>query len=92
MPDNEAIYTIPLRKAKEVQKNRRAPYAIRIIKDYIARHMKVDEENVWIDNRVNEYIWARGIEKIPPRIRVKATKFEEDGLVEVVFAEDNVSA
>ena len=92
MAESEAVYTIPLRKAREVPRTRRAPYAIRLIKEYISRHMKVDEDNVWIDNRVNEYIWSRGIEKVPPRIRVKAIKFEEEGIVEVVFAEDNVGA
>jgi len=45
------------------------------------KHMK--SESVWIDNRVNEIIWARGAGNPPSSIKVKATKFE-DGLVEVV--------
>ena len=36
----ERIYTIPLRKVKNVARTRRAPVAMRVIEDYITRHMK----------------------------------------------------
>jgi large subunit ribosomal protein L31e len=42
-------------------------------------------EEIVIDASVNEKIWERGIQKIPPKIKVKATK-EEDGSVLVVLA------
>ncbi|AXV37914.1 MAG: 50S ribosomal protein L31e [Methanobacterium sp. BRmetb2] len=80
----EKIYVIPLRKVKNVPRTIRAPRAIRQIKEFIQKHMKSDE--IKLDASVNEKIWERGIQKIPPKIKVKAVK-EEDGTVEVTLAE-----
>jgi len=80
----EKVYVIPLRKVKNVPRTIRAPRAIRQIKEFIKKHMKSDE--VKLDASVNEKIWERGIQKIPPKIKVKAVK-EEDGTVEVTLAE-----
>ena len=83
MPEEEErIFTIPLRNVKTIPRTKRAPVAIRTIKSYICRHMKSDEDKVWIDNDINQEVWSRGIQKPPSKIRVKAIKFE-DGLVEV---------
>ncbi len=84
----ERIYTIPLRRAWIKPPNKRAPKAVRIIKAFIQRHMKVglpsaeeDEEKeagrIIVSNEVNEKIWSRGIEKPPRKIRVRAAKDEE---------------
>ena len=43
-------------------------------------------EDIKIDASVNEKIWERGIQKIPPKIKVKAVK-EEDGSVAVTLVE-----
>ena len=80
--EKEVVFTIPLRKMKIVPYTIRANRAIIEIRKYIMRHMKTDEENVWIDTKVNEAIWSRSIQKPPSKIIVKAVKFE-DGLVEV---------
>jgi len=80
----EKVYVIPLRKVKNVPRTIRAPRAIRQIKEFIQKHMKSDE--IKLDASVNEKIWERGIQKIPPKIKVKAVK-EEDGTVEVTLAE-----
>ncbi len=48
--------------------------------------MKGRSENVWIDPRLNEHIWTRGIQHIPSKVRVKAIRFE-DGLIEVDLLE-----
>ncbi|MDP3065332.1 MAG: 50S ribosomal protein L31e [Methanobacteriaceae archaeon] len=79
----ERIYTIPLRDVKKVPRTQRSPRATRYLRDFIKRHMK--SEDVKIDASVNEKIWERGIQKIPPKIKVKATK-EEDGSVLVTLA------
>ena len=81
----ERVYTIPFRCVKNIPKNRRARRAIKEIRIFTQRHMKSD--NIWIDNRVNALVWARGAEKPPSKIKVKATKFD-DGLVEVVPLEE----
>jgi len=43
-------------------------------------------EEIKLDASVNEKIWERGIQKVPPKIKVKAVK-EEDGSVAVTLAE-----
>ncbi len=87
MAETERIYNIPLRDVKGVPRTRRANYAVKLIRNFVARHVKVPEENVWIDNRVNEEIWKRGIEKPPSKITVKVIKFEEDETAEVLMAD-----
>lgn len=87
MADLERIYVVPLRRAKHTPATRRTKRAVKELKVFIARHMKADEEKVWIDGPVNEVLWSRGIQKPPTRIRVKAVKFEDDGVVEVSLPE-----
>lgn len=86
--DLERIYTIPLRKAKELTRSRRADNAVRDVKRYLVRHMKAD--NVWLDHTVNEALWSNGKYSIPSRIRVKATRFS-DGVVEVTLPESTAT-
>ncbi len=60
----ERIYTVPLGRAWAGDRRRRAARAVRLLREFIKRHMKA--EVVIIGNDVNEEIWRRGIEK-PPR-------------------------
>ena len=62
---------------------RRAPRAIKYLRKRIQRHWDVEE--VTIDEKVNEFIFKRGIENPPRRITVKITKTEDDS-VEVFLA------
>ena len=39
----EKIYTIPLRKSKEKSRTRRAPQAMKIVKNYLVTHTKAKE-------------------------------------------------
>ena len=48
------------------------------------KHMKAEE--VKLDESINHVIWARGIQKIPSKITVKAVK-DDDGVVEATLAE-----
>ena len=81
----ERILTIPLTKALIISRHKRAPYAVRLLKRLVGRHMKSD--NVWLEPPVSEYIWQRGIENPPKKIRIRAVRFE-DGLVEVSLPEE----
>lgn len=82
----ERIYTIPLGRAWIVPAKKRAPKAMRIIKSFVQRHMKVGEGllegegeeagKIIISNEVNEKIWSRGIEKPPRKLRVRLAKDE----------------
>jgi len=83
----ERLYTIPLGKAYEAIRKRRAKRAVNLVKAFIIRHMKLDDEaDLSIDTALNEYLWTRGIEKPPRRVRVRATK-DRDGFVKVFLVE-----
>jgi len=94
----ERIYTIPLSKAWIMPPNKRAPRAMRMIKSFINRHMKLEAprggeeeeaeepKKLVISNEVNERVWKRGIEKPPRKIRVRAAK-DKEGNVTVYLAE-----
>jgi large subunit ribosomal protein L31e len=81
----ERIYTIPLRKAWAVPRKKRSPKAIRLIREFVKKHMKSDQ--IIITNKVNEKVWGRGIEKPPRRIRVRVVK-DKEGIVTVYLAEE----
>ena len=83
----ERLYTIPLGKAYEAVRKKRAKRAVTLVKTFISRHMKIeDEADLAIDPALNEYLWTRGIEKPPRRVRVRATK-DRDGFVKVFLIE-----
>lgn len=92
----ERIYTVPLSKAWIMPPNKRAARAVRILRDFLKKHMKLEvrgegeeeeePKKLVITNEVNERIWSRGIEKPPRKIRVRATK-DKDGNVTVYLAE-----
>ena len=82
---DERIYTVPLRKAYWTgSRLRRANRSVRILKEFVHRHMKPEE--LLIQQEVNEKIWERGIQKPPRRLRIRATK-NADNLVRVYLAE-----
>jgi large subunit ribosomal protein L31e len=92
----EKTYTIPLGKALIMPPRRRSPRAMRMIRAYVMKHMKIpsraEEEDempptLIITNEVNERIWDKGIEKPPRKIRVRATK-DDEGNVTVHLAEE----
>ncbi|MEA2070699.1 MAG: 50S ribosomal protein L31e [Asgard group archaeon] len=86
----ERIYTIPFYpKLKHSTRYKRAPRAIRIMKEFIFRHMKAVD--VIIDPELNEYIWAQGIQKPPRKVRVRAIK-AEDEIVELYLVKKKVAA
>jgi large subunit ribosomal protein L31e len=87
MAEEETILSIPLREARKAPRTERAERAIVVVRAYAVRHLKAKEEDVWIDGRLNEAIWSRGIRNAPSIIRVKAVKFE-DGLVELSLPEE----
>ena len=83
----ERIYTVPLSKAWISPRTRHSPRAIRILKSFVMRHMKIDDESIKITNEVNEKIWDRGIQKPPRKIKVRITK-DSEGIVTVHLAGD----
>ena len=83
----EREYVIPLRREwNKVPRYKRANKAIRTIKEFLARHMKVpdrDLNKIKLDRYLNEFVWFRGIRKPPAKIKVKAVKDGEIVKVEL---------
>jgi len=81
----EKIYVIPLKRTN-FRSSKATPTAVKRIKNYLTRHMKVEKDKIWMDNSLNNALWSRGKYNIPSKIRVKAVKFE-DGVVEASLPE-----
>ena len=92
----ERIYTIPLGRVWIAPPKKRSPRAMKMIKDFVKRHMKLEPQGemeeeeepkrLIISNEVNERVWRRGIEKPPRKVRVRAAK-DKDGNITVFLAE-----
>jgi large subunit ribosomal protein L31e len=84
----ERIYTVPFSKAWLTSRKGRSPKAMRILRSFIEKNMKIERDLINISNEVNEKIWSRGIEKPPRKIRIRAAK-DKEGIVTVYLAEEN---
>lgn len=94
----ERVYTVPLSKAWIYPAKKRTPRAMRILKSFITKHMKLEAKRrgeeeqeeepakLVISNEVNMKMWSRGIGKPPRKIRVRAAK-DREGNVTVYLAE-----
>lgn len=84
----EREYIIPLRKEwLKAPQYKRVPKAVKAIRKFIVRHMKVaerDTSKVRINKWLNQELWFRGIRKPPAKIKVKARKFADHVDVELV--------
>ena len=80
---DERVYTVPLAKARNGPRNKRAKKSIRFLKEFMTRHFK--PESLVISQEVNQKIWERGIQKPPRKLKIRATK-NVDGLVVVYLA------
>lgn len=83
MPE-ERIYVIPLGEAKKAPRQRRTQRSVRIVRDFLRRHMK--SEKIKLDHALNHRLWERGVKHPLPRVRVRAVK-QDDGSVEAFLAE-----
>jgi large subunit ribosomal protein L31e len=85
----EREYIIPLRKStNKVPRYKKANKAIKTIKEFLARHMRVEErdlDKIKLDKYLNEVIWHQGIRHPPSKIKVKAVK--ENGIVKAEAVE-----
>jgi large subunit ribosomal protein L31e len=94
----ERIYTVPLAKAWIMPPHKRTPRAMRMLRIFITKHMKLEAKKegeteeekepgqLIISNEVNERMWTRGVEKPPRKLRVRAAK-DKEGNVTVYLAE-----
>ena len=81
----ERIYVIPLKK-NGFKGSKAANSAVKRVKSYLTKHMKVEDKNIWIDDSLNNALWEHGKYSMASKIRVKAVKFD-DGVVEAYLPE-----
>ena len=83
----EREYVIPLReKVRVVPRYKKTPKAVKTIKEFLARHMRVkdrDLKKIKIDKHLNELLWRRGIKNPPHKIKVRAIKDSKTDIVRV---------
>lgn len=75
----ERVITVPLRKVNAGASHTRANHAMRLIREHLAQHFKVDEDVIRLDPTINEAIWERGRANPPRKLRVRAARFHEAG-------------
>jgi large subunit ribosomal protein L31e len=84
----EREYTIPLReKIRSVPRYKKTPKAIKSIKEFLAKHMKIENRDltkIKLSTYLNQFMWARGIKNPPTKIKVRATRKGENILVELI--------
>jgi len=85
----EREYVVPLRRGfLNVPRYRRAKKAVRVLKEFMVRHMGVRDRDlgkVKVDINLNNEIWFRGIKKPMSKVKVRAKKV--GGIVYVELAE-----
>jgi len=82
---DERIYTVPFRRVYWARSRRnRANREVKALREFVRRHMK--PEGLLIQPEVNERIWARGMQRPPRKLRIRATK-NSDNQVKIYLAE-----
>ena len=83
MAELKREYVVPLRRqTRFAPKWRRSKKAIAVLKDFIRKHMKV--EDVVVCKELNELIWQRGSKNPPGKVSVVALKTTVNGVEKVL--------
>lgn len=81
MANIERIYNVPLRKGFiKSPRYKKAKKAVLTLREFLARHMKVDMKSVKIGRVLNETVWDRGIKHPPHHVKVTVIK-DDEGIV-----------
>ena len=85
----ERVITVPLRDVNAVPKHERAGEAMSLIREHLAKHFAVEEDEVRLDPSINDNVWSKGQKNPPRKVRVHAARFVEDGetVVEAEYEE-----
>jgi large subunit ribosomal protein L31e len=91
---NEREYIINLRRETlKVPRYKRTPKAIKAIKQFIAKHMRIpdrDLNKVKLDKYLNQEMWFRGIENPLRKVKVKVKRDGDNVLVELAELPDKI--
>lgn len=72
-PGESVVYVVNLSRVYYGRRTNRAKRAVNLLREFVARHAKVSSESVVILNDVNNYVWGRGLQRPPRRVRVLVT-------------------
>ena len=86
----ERIYTVPLGDAYRVTRNKRVPRAVKMLKAFIARHMKADGERITLSEALNKHLWRSSIQRPPRRVKVRLIK--DAGFIRAYLADEKIEA
>ena len=86
MAENERVYTIPLGGAYGTSRVGRARKAVKMVRAFLCRHMKAEEGTVRISEKANEFIFARGMQKPPRKVKVRVVR--ADGIVKAYLMDE----
>ncbi len=67
----EREFVVGLQPVFDTPRSRRADKAISLIKRFIFKHFRIEAKDVLISNKVNEFVWQGGREKVPRKIEIK---------------------
>lgn len=84
----ERIYTVPLGEAYEAIRGKRAMKAVKLLREFIGRHMKAEDEDIALSNALNSYLWKRSIQKPPRKVKVRLIK--EEDRVKAYLADEKI--
>jgi large subunit ribosomal protein L31e len=73
----EKHFVVSFSKLYNAPRQKRAYRAIRHLKRFAFKHLRISEENVSVSRALNEALWARGREHIPRKIEIKVVKDKE---------------
>lgn len=83
----ERVYAIPLMKAYEKSRSHRGRIAMSLLRRFLARHVKASSPaSIYVDQKVNSAVLARGSRSPPKKLRVLVQKDEEGKVVATLAA------
>ncbi|MDD3976164.1 MAG: 50S ribosomal protein L31e [Candidatus ainarchaeum sp.] len=71
-------YIIPLRKAYDKPRTKRANVAVGLVYDFLRKHTRKEKENVFLSKEVNEFLWKNSIRYPPRKIEVSLKNDKEN--------------
>jgi len=88
MVEFERIYNVPLSDAYLTTRVKATRRAMTILRNFIKRHAKVEEENIKVSNKLNQYVWSRGRKKPPRHVKIKVIK--DNGIAKVYLHDEKI--
>jgi len=76
----QRVFTVPLADAYSKPAKKRAGRAVKLLREFLSKHMKAEMQSVKIDPPVNEFIESRGATSPAKAVRVDASK-DKKGIV-----------